>query len=114
VHHALIAAFAIPPDDMFQVLSVADASLVRYDPSYLGVSRDDDVVIVQIILGRGRTDAQKRAFYAELARRATDVHLEPRNLVVTLVENDLADWSFGNGVAQHLDRPPAWRQPDGS
>jgi hypothetical protein len=114
MHRALIAAFAIPPDDMFQVLSVEDASLVRYDPSYLGVSRDDDVVIVQIILGRGRTDAQKRApaslpgCAARGGRHWRDGPARHKS------ENDLADWSFGNGVAQHLDRPPAWRQPDGS
>lgn len=106
VHQSLIAAFGIPADDMFQVLHAADAGLVRYDPRYLGVSRDDNVVFVQVTLRRGRTDRQKRAFYAELARRATDIDLEPRNLVVTLVENDLVDWSFGNGVAQYLDTPP--------
>jgi hypothetical protein len=29
---------------------------------------------------------------------------EPRNVFVTIHENQFADWSFGDGVAQYLER----------
>jgi hypothetical protein len=106
VHAALVDAFAIPTDDRFQVLRGSAADRVVYDPGFLGVARDDDVVFVQVFLRRGRTDAQKRAFYRALAKHATRAGVEPRNLLVTLTENELADWSFGNGEAQYLDNPP--------
>jgi tautomerase-like protein len=106
VHAALVEAFAIPADDRFQVLRGSAADRVVYDPGFLGVERDDDVVFVQVFLRRGRTDAQKRAFYRALANHATRAGVEPRNLLVTLTENELADWSFGNGEAQYLDNPP--------
>jgi Tautomerase enzyme len=107
VHAALIDAFGIPTDDRFQVLRGAAGDRVVYDPGFLGVERDDGVVFVQVFLRRGRTDEQKRAFYRALAKHATSAGVEPRNLVVTLTENGLADWSFGNGEAQYLDNPPA-------
>jgi Tautomerase enzyme len=105
-HAALVDAFAIPPDDRFQVLRGSAGDRVVYDAGYLGVERDDDVVFVQVFLRRGRTDEQKRAFYRALAKHAEHAGVEPRNLLVSLVENGLADWSFGNGEAQYLDDPP--------
>ncbi len=107
VHAALIDAFGIPSDDRFQVLRGAAGDRVVYDPGYLGVERDDGVVFVQVFLRRGRTDEQKRAFYRALAKHAASAGVEPRNLLVALTENGLADWSFGNGEAQYLENPPA-------
>jgi Tautomerase enzyme len=105
-HAALVDAFAIPPDDRFQVLRGSADDRVVYDAGYLGVERDDDVVFVQVFLRRGRTDEQKRAFYRALAKHAERAGVTPRNLLVSLVENGPADWSFGNGEAQYLDDPP--------
>ena len=107
VHAALVDAFAIPADDRFQVLRGGAGDHVVYDPGFLGVERDDGAVFVQVFLRRGRTDQQKRAFYRALAKQAEHAGVEPRNLLVSLVENGLADWSFGNGEAQYLDNPPA-------
>jgi Tautomerase enzyme len=107
VHAALVDAFAIPADDRFQVLRGSRADQVVYDPGFLGVERDDGAVFVQVFLRRGRTDEQKRAFYRALAKHAADANVEPRNLLVTLTENGLGDWSFGNGDAQYLDNPPS-------
>jgi Tautomerase enzyme len=107
VYAALIDAFGIPPDDRFQVLRGAGTGHVVYDPGFLGVQRDEGVVFVQVFLRRGRTDEQKRAFYGALAKHAAAAGVEPRNLLVALTENGLADWSFGNGEAQYLDNPPA-------
>ncbi len=104
VHDALVEAVGIPADDLFQVLTSHDGSrsTLRYDPGYLGIDRDDDVVFVAITLRSGRTPALKKALYrriAELAQQYAGV--EPRNVLVTLTENEPIDWSFGNGVAQY-------------
>ena len=107
VHEALIDAIGIPADDLFQVLTSHDgtSSSFRYDPDYLGVHRDDGLVYVDITLRAGRTDEQKRALYAKIAELAAKyADTEPRNVLVTLHENQFADWSFGDGVAQYLGR----------
>ena len=107
VHEALIDAIGIPADDLFQVVTSHDGTTAtfRYDPDYLGVHRDDGIVYVDITMRAGRTDEQKRALYAKLAELAGKyANTEPRNVFVTIHENQFADWSFGNGIAQYLER----------
>ncbi|WP_406629111.1 tautomerase family protein [Amycolatopsis sp. WGS_07] len=103
VHQAMTETINVPVDDRFQILSSHAAGRVRYDPSYLGVHRDDDIVYIAITMRAGRTDEQKTALY----RRATELiaestGIEPRNVFFTLTENHEADWSLGGGVAQML------------
>ena len=107
VHEALIDAIGIPADDLFQVLTSHDgaAGTFRYDPDYLGVHRDDGIVYVDITMRSGRTDEQKQALYARIAELASKyAGTEPRNVFVTIHENQFADWSFGDGVGQYLER----------
>ena len=110
VHDALTETIGIPPDDRFQVLAGHDGthSTLRYDPGYLGVRRDDDIVFVAITMRSGRTPAQKQALYRRIAELAREyAGAEPRNLFVTLTENQPIDWSFGDGVAQYAVSPAA-------
>ncbi|NEB81302.1 tautomerase family protein [Streptomyces sp. SID14478] len=103
VHDALGDAMGFPPDDLFQVLHSHDGvrGTLRYD-DYLGVRRDDDVVFVGITLRAGRTPGQKRALYRRIAELAEEyAGTEPRNVLVTLTENESVDWSFGHGLAQY-------------
>jgi phenylpyruvate tautomerase PptA (4-oxalocrotonate tautomerase family) len=102
VHDALVEAIGIPPDDRFQVLASHDGNL-RYDPDYLGIHRDDDIVYVAITMRSGRTPTQKQALYRRIAELAHEyAGTEPRNVFVTVTENEPIDWSFGNGVAQYM------------
>jgi phenylpyruvate tautomerase PptA (4-oxalocrotonate tautomerase family) len=104
VHDALVDAIGIPPDDRFQVLTSHDGarSKFRYDRDYLGVHRDDDLVFVAITMRSGRTADQKQALYRRIADLAgAYAGTEPRNVFVTIHENEPIDWSFGDGVAQY-------------
>jgi phenylpyruvate tautomerase PptA (4-oxalocrotonate tautomerase family) len=108
VQEALIDAIGIPPDDLFQVLTSHDGvtGAFRYDRDYLGVHRDDGLVFVDITMRSGRTSERKQALYrriAELASKYADT--EPRNIFATIHENDLPDWSFGDGIAQYATGP---------
>ena len=108
MHDALTETIGIPPEDRFQVLAGHDDahSTLRYDPGYLGVHRDDDIVFVAITMRSGRTPAQKQALYRRIAELAREyAGTEPRNLFVTLTENQPIDWSFGDGVAQYAVSP---------
>lgn len=103
VHDALVETIGFPPNDRFQVLVGHDGtrSTLRYD-DYLGVQRDDGIVYVAITMRSGRTPAQKQALYRRIAELAHEyAGTEPRNVFITLTENESIDWSFGHGVAQY-------------
>lgn len=104
VHDAMVEAIGIPDDDRFQVLTGHDGtrSTLRYD-NYLGIPRDDGVVFVSITLRSGRTPERKQALYRRIAELAEEyAGTEPRNVFITLTENESADWSVGHGQAQYL------------
>jgi phenylpyruvate tautomerase PptA (4-oxalocrotonate tautomerase family) len=108
VQEALIDAIGIPADDLFQVLASHDGKTgaVRYDPDYLGVHRDDGIVFVEITMRSGRTTDRKQALYRRITELASEyAGTEPRNVFVTIHENDLQDWSFGEGIAQYIAGP---------
>jgi phenylpyruvate tautomerase PptA (4-oxalocrotonate tautomerase family) len=101
VHQALVDAIGIPADDRFQV--VAEQEELIYDRHYLGVERGDDAVFVHITLRRGRPAEKKQALYRRIVELlARDPGVRPADVLITLVENDSADWSVGNGEAQLL------------
>jgi len=104
VHRAMIEAFAIPPDDHFQVITEHPAGDLVHDPQYLGVRRTDDVVFVQITLSAGRKPQQKRRLFKRIAEiLAESPGLKPQNLLINLLEVAWENWSFGNGEAQYMD-----------
>jgi phenylpyruvate tautomerase PptA (4-oxalocrotonate tautomerase family) len=101
VHQAMTETIDVPADDLFQVITEHDETGLRYDPRYLGIERDDDVVYIHMTMRRGRTVAQKRALYRRVAELLAErAAVAPRNVLVVLSENELEDWSFGDGVAQ--------------
>jgi 4-oxalocrotonate tautomerase len=106
VHRALVDVFNVPVRDHFQVITEHDPDRLIADPGYLDIDRSDDVVLVQVFLSSGRSTELKQAFYARVATLA-QAHpgLRPEDLVITLVENERQDWSFGNGEAQYVVRP---------
>jgi 4-oxalocrotonate tautomerase len=104
VHRAMIEALAIPPDDRFQIIMEHAPEGLIYDAGYLGVHRSDRVVLVQITLSAGRKPQQKRKLYKRMAEiLAESPGLNPKELVINLVEVSWENWSFGNGEAHYMD-----------
>jgi 4-oxalocrotonate tautomerase len=97
VHTALVEMMGVPRDDRFQIRARVPAVELVADPQYLGIERRDPV-IVEISLRAGRTVEMKRAFYARVVELAG---VRPEDVTIVLNENGLADWSFGNGIAQY-------------
>jgi len=107
VHTALVEAVGIPVDDRFQVVTEYSSdgvgSELFYDAHYLGIERSDGIIFVQVFLRKGRAVETKQAFYLRLVDLLTErVRARPEDVLITLSENDSADWSFGNGIAQYV------------
>ncbi|MCP9210287.1 tautomerase family protein [Streptomyces cucumeris] len=103
VHDALVETIGFPPDDRFQILTGHDgiSGTLVYD-DYLGVRRDDGIVFIAITMRSGRPAERKRALYRRIAELAEEyAGTAPRNVFITVTENESVDWSFGHGIAQY-------------
>jgi len=101
VHDALVSV-GVPADDRFQITTEHEAEGFVFDPSYLGIARTEDLVIVQITWNEGRTTEQKKSLYKAIAEGlAKAAGVRPEDVFVNLVEVKRENWSFGNGIAQY-------------
>jgi phenylpyruvate tautomerase PptA (4-oxalocrotonate tautomerase family) len=104
VYEALRAAIQIPENDRFVTIREHAAGDLIADPGYLGVARSGHPIFVEITLRRGRPTEKKQALYREIAQRMSATGLvRPEDVLIVLRENETADWSFGNGVAQYVE-----------
>jgi len=101
VHDAIVAVYAIPVRDRFQIVTSRAASTIVAEDAGLGFQRTDPVII-QIFTQQGRTDKIKQALYAEIALRLDSVGVSGEDVFIGYVENGPEDWSFGFGRAQYM------------
>ena len=79
LYQAMREAFDVPEDDRFMTIDEYDKSNFLYGENYLGIARDDDLVIVQITVNKcGRTSAISRyALHDDCQHVATArIHLD--------------------------------------
>ena len=102
VQEVMLEVFEAPDRDRYQIITVHPVGHIIAEDTNLGLERTDELVVLQIFQ-QGRTDDHKRAAYARLAERLeVEVGLRPSDLIVSVVANEPADWSFGLGRAQFL------------
>lgn len=102
IHDALVAHANVPADDRFQLVNEYASDDIIAHPSYAGVSRTADLIIIEITLNAGRTLEIKKELYAGIARRLqNDPGVRPDDVLVNLVEVTKENWSFGRGFATY-------------
>lgn len=121
VYAAMRETFAVPEDDLFALVHEHDEADFAFGRRYLGIARDEDLVLIQITANATRTTEQKRALYGAIAERlGHDPGVRPGNVFVNLVEVAPENWSLGDGLMQYgppaplgpTPRPP--REPAGA
>jgi 4-oxalocrotonate tautomerase len=102
VYNAMISALKAPKDDRFQVITEHPTGGLVIDPTYLGIQRTENAIIIQVTMNEGRTLDMKRAFYKTVADGLHErLGLRREDVVINLVEVKKENWSFGNGEAQY-------------
>ncbi|MCJ2023887.1 tautomerase family protein [Methylobacterium sp. J-067] len=102
VYDAMREALNVPKDDRFQVINEHEPENFVIDPSYLGIHRTRDCVVIQLTLNAGRGVEQKRSFYKAVADGLHErLDLRREDVFISLVEVVKENWSFGNGEAQY-------------
>jgi hypothetical protein len=101
-HRAVLSAFQVPERDRYQVYHEHPESHFIVEDTGLGISRTKNVIVVSVT-SRPRTQEMKQAFYRGLCHELKECcGIEPSDVMISIVANTDADWSFGNGVAQFL------------
>lgn len=98
IHQALIDSIGMPEDELFNMVAPYEPGQFWCSRSFNGVARSDRVVAIEITLRRGRSDAMKRALYANIARYLEkNAAVSPKDIFIFMHENDYSDWSVGEG-----------------
>jgi phenylpyruvate tautomerase PptA (4-oxalocrotonate tautomerase family) len=101
IHRALLSAFGVPLRDRYQLYQEHSESHFIVEDTGLGIDRTRKVVSISIT-SRPRTGQQKTNLYTKLVEELKTCGIERNDIVVSIVTNSDADWSFGNGRAQFL------------
>ncbi len=102
LYQAMREIFEIPEDDRFMVIEELEPENFLYGKTYLGIARDDDLVIIQIVVNNTRGPDKKKALYARIAELlGKSPGIRPENVLVNLVDVPKENWSFGMGLAQY-------------
>jgi phenylpyruvate tautomerase PptA (4-oxalocrotonate tautomerase family) len=99
IHQALVDAIGMPNDELFNMVATYAPGQFACSRTFNGVARSDRVVVVEITMRRGRSDAMKRALYANIARNLeAGAGVAPADVFIFTHENDYSDWSVGHGT----------------
>jgi phenylpyruvate tautomerase PptA (4-oxalocrotonate tautomerase family) len=101
-HRAVVKAFGVPERDRYQIINQHPANELIIEDTGLGFERSQDLVIVSVTSTQ-RSDQQKKTFYKLLVQELGEsCEIAPNDIMVSIVTNGAADWSFGLGEAQFL------------
>lgn len=101
-HRAVVKAFGVPEKDRYQIVTQHPADELVIEDTGLGLKRSNQLVVISIT-SKKRTEAQKQELYRQLASELKEsCGIDPQDLMVSIVSNTDADWSFGLGKAQFL------------
>ncbi len=102
VHAALVASGVNPNDRFHRVLELA-ADDFRFDKNFpdLQSDRTDDFVLIEILLGVGRSVKVKKQILKDMMEGLTRHGLNPENVMVCFQDVPWENWSAGGGRILH-------------
>ena len=97
VNSAVIETMRFPADDRYQVIHEVASHCLEFQ------ERDQDRVMMFLIMRGGRAPEKKKAFYKKVVENLSrDPGIDPANVLITVAENSDVDWSFRDGEAQFV------------
>jgi phenylpyruvate tautomerase PptA (4-oxalocrotonate tautomerase family) len=84
-------------------ISEHDETDFAYSPTYLGIARSDDLILIQMTVSNTRPREKKQALFRQIVENLkADPGVRPEDVFINLVEVLPENWSFGNGIAQYV------------
>jgi phenylpyruvate tautomerase PptA (4-oxalocrotonate tautomerase family) len=102
IHEALVKA-GVNPNDRFHRALELDEQDFRYDRRFPDVQtqRTDDFVLVEILLGVGRSVKVKKQILADIVEQLRRNGFDPENLMVVFQDVPWENWSPAGGRVPH-------------
>ena len=98
IHQALVDAIGMPQDELFNLVSEYRPEQFFFSRTFNCIVRSEQVVVIEITMRRGRSDAMKRELYAKIASNLEkNAKVSPKDVFIFTHENDYSDWSVGDG-----------------
>lgn len=101
-HEAMLDAFQVPRRDRYQLVTEHKPSHMIVEDTGLDIPRTQSMVLLQMF-SRPRGAESVSEFYRLLTNYLErDCGILPSDVMISVVENGDAHWSFGHGRAQFL------------
>jgi Tautomerase enzyme len=91
VHSALVEAWEMPADDLFQIFHLHDADDLVYSRTYPNANRSD-IVFVQILAFNGYSPELKQRGARLVVDRLSAVGIKRDEILIAITENGDGDW----------------------
>lgn len=103
VYDTTINVLNVPKDNRFHVIAEHASTHLLMDPTYYGIHRSENAIIIQVTLNEGRATLElKKAYYKALADGLHErLGMRREDVFINLVEVKKENWSLGNGEAQY-------------
>lgn len=101
--HAALGNVGVNPNDRFHRVIELNEDDFQFDPSFPDVRtrRTDDFVLVEILLGTGRSVKVKKQVLASIVERLSETGFDPENLMVVFHDVPWENWSPAGGRVPH-------------
>jgi len=100
----------VPPEDYYRIVHVLPSQRFVHTPAFLGLTYNDDFVVLELTFIAGRPKETRLALLKELNDRVVDAtSISPDDLCVLLYELPGENISFGQGfgaAGSYLGRNP--------
>ena len=102
VHGALVE-IGVNPKDRFLRLLELEASSFQFDPTFPDAAspRSEDFMLIEILLGVGRSVKVKRQLVQSMALRLGEAHFDPEDGMVCLQDVAWENWAPAGGRMPH-------------
>lgn len=101
--HAALVGVGVNVNDRFQRVLELDATDFHYDAHFPDVrtARSDDFVLLEILLGTGRSVRVKKQILDGIVERLSVTGFDPENLMVCFQDVPWENWSPAGGRVPH-------------
>jgi len=101
IQAALIEAFEISNDDLYQLFTEYSEDNFRHTDGYLGLTYTDQLIVIELSFIEGRSDEMKKALHRRMNEKLVATGLvRSDDVFVIMTEVGAANASIGAGVVQ--------------